>query len=449
MQIGQFQQSLLSAVYKSLGGSKELSSIFSQGEVVDGKVLKLLAGNQALVRLRGVDLVATSQSRLAEGQNITGRVEKVSPNLTITLLSGEATGDAKAAQLMRLLLPGKAPVGDALGRIAQSMKGTELPPDLKNVMDEVARTAAGAIAEDLGTLTPEKTKELLGRSGLFMESTIKAAAEGKMPPQQLKAALANDLKASLAKALGVMDAQVATLAEKIGAATGDAAPAAASIKQDAFPAMPPQDQPRPEQLKPEVAAKIPLQPSGKEEIAAPRQDAGNVANMEKDLAAIRETAKEVRKALGSIEFAQLINSASKRDDGTVSAPLYFQIPFAQGDTVQTARLYLKPGEEGGGQGKEKKEKGGSSIVFMLNMSKLGPVRADVSVADKKIHGTVYVMNDTVAKHMKDNLAELTGSLEAAGYSAWIDVSVAGGKFITEELENYTPATGSGLINIKA
>jgi len=166
-----------------------------------------------------------------------------------------------------------------------------------------------------------------------------------------------------------------------------------------------------------------------------------------ELGKVRGVAKEIKNALNNIELNQLINAPLKLESAGTNFSL-FQIPFIQGAFVDSARVYIQPRDEDA-EAKGKKKQGESSIVFMLNMSELGPVRVDVTVEQKKLTGSVYVLNDTVGKFMKDNIAALSNKLDETGYEVWINVSVADRKKVTEELETGAPITKHGLINIQA
>jgi hypothetical protein len=445
MLIDKFPQAVLSAALKAFG-QKEMDAIFSKGDVLEGSVLKTLGDNQAIVRFRGVDLMAVTQSRLAEGQKITGKVESVTPQFTVSLIAGKTASEARTTGLLRLLLPSKAPMGEALARALEAVRGE--PASAEGQPGDVLKNLAGDLEKimsaNLEKMAPQDVRQALKNSGVYLESLLGKAAEGLVTRQELKAGLAVDLKANLAKALNIIEGKIANLVAAL-----ETLPETATLTQAAAKPMPgdaavsAQPQPAPK-LSADVAqaALAPKSPVG----ATP--DEGEAAL--KELSRLHDTAKSLRSALSNIELTQLLNSAGKKAGTTGEGVLMYQIPYMQNGAPETAKVYLKPEEDGEGGGGGKKKGGKKSLVFMLNMTRLGPVRVDVNVGAGHAHGFVYVENDDVAAHVRDSLKELTSALEPAGYRADFVVKTADRKFLNEELETTTaPVTSNGLVNIRA
>ncbi|MBF0171441.1 MAG: flagellar hook-length control protein FliK, partial [Nitrospinae bacterium] len=109
--------------------------------------------------------------------------------------------------------------------------------------------------------------------------------------------------------------------------------------------------------------------------------------------------------------------------------------------------YVDP--EGGGGNVRDKKAGETAVVFMLEMTLLGPVRVDTRVAKEQIAGSVYVGSDPVAAYLEGRLPDLVAPLKEAGYQVTFDVRVASPATLTEELASFVPLTPNGLINLKA
>jgi hypothetical protein len=445
MLIDKFPQAVLSAGLKAFG-QKEMDAIFSKGDILEGSVLKTLGDNQAIVRFRGVDLTAVTQSRLTEGQKIVGKVESVTPQFTVSLIAGKTASEARTTGLLRLLLPSKAPMGEALARALEAVRGE--PATSAGQPGDVLKNLAGDLEKimsaNLAKMAPQDVRQALKNSGVFLESLLGKAAEGLVTRQELKAWLAVDLKANLAKALNIIEGKIADLVANL-----ETLPETTTLPQaTANPAPGDAALPTPPQLASKLSTDVaqtalaPKPPGG----AAP--DEGSAALQE--LSRLHDTAKGLRSALSNIELTQLLNAAGKKAGATGEGVLMYQIPYMQNGAPETAKVYLKPEEDGEGGGSGKKKGGKKSLVFMLNMTRLGPVRVDVKVSPGYAQGFIYVENEKVAAHARDSLAELAGALEPAGYKADFVVKTADRKFLKEELETTTsPVTSNGLVNIRA
>ncbi len=439
MFIGQIPPGILESILKMAPGKDgEPKSLFQKGEMVEGKVLKAITAHKAFVRVGGVDLMATTQTKLVAGQNILGTVEKVSPNLTISLLQGASGKEEKVAQLMRLLVPSKAPLGDALtGALSVTEKGG-YSPKVKEVMNQLKSVVMKITQDDLGALTPKQAKDVVAKSGLFLESTMKEAALSKLASGKVSAALSGDLKAALGRALVMIEEEIMKLAQNVEKKLG----AMVSVKTDEGKNAPSRES---------QIFKTPLVDANLKSVkAAPKPS--QMRNLEPDLLEItrlRESAKEIKNAINNIELNQLINSSTRKEGQAVQSNFnLYQIPFFQGDVLDTARVYFRPREEKEGSG-QKDSADQSQVVFMLNMTKLGPIRVDVNVDSKNVTGSIFVLNDSVVNHVNENIRGLLAPLEAAGYTARFDVSSAKKEFVTQELENMATIVERGLINIKA
>lgn len=437
MLIDKLPQAVLSAALKTFG-QKEMDAIFSKGDIVEGRVLKTFGQNQALVRFRGVDLMAVTQSRFAEGQKIVGKVESVNPQFTISLIPGETASEAKSAGMLRLLLPSKAPMGETLARALDAVRGEPAgtagqPGD---VLKSLANDMEKLMSANLEKLAPQDVQQALKNSGVYLESLLRKAVEGLVTRQELKTGLATDLKANLSKALNIVEGKIADLVANLKPQP--------QIKSAPNEAPPGQSQPQPASK--QSADMAQTAPSPKPAVNAALNE-GETAFRE--LSRLHETAKSLRSALSNIELTQLLNSAGKKAGAVGEGVLLYQIPYMQNGSPETAKVYLKPEEDGEGSGGEGKKGGPRSLVFMLNMTRLGQVRVDVTVGEGHARGFIYVENDDVAGHVKESLKELVSALEPAGYRADFVVKTADRRFLSEALETASPITPNGLVNIRA
>ncbi len=429
MFINQLPPKLLEAAIKILGGLEGSKSLFQTGDIVEGSVVKTISPKEALVRIGGVELFAITETKLQTGQIIMGRVEKTSPNVTISLLKAGGA-DQKAVELLRLLLPSKAPMGDALARVTEVIDKTDLSPKTEKAL-ALLKQVLGASTVELDKVTPEILKKTIKNSGLYMEANLKETALSKQSAAKTGFLPEGDIKMALGKALKLLEGEIARMASDLDGLLKASTKKTTTAKEGAE--------------HPSIEAKQAKKslPTG----AKMKTKALDIDSKMAKIAKTREVAHEIKNAINNIELNQLINAPLKRESGGTNFSL-FQIPFVQGAFIESARVYIQPRDEDA-EAKGKKQQGESSIVFMLNMSALGPLRVDVTVGRGKITGSVYVLNDTVAGFMKNNLEHLSKKLENAGYEVWINVSGADRKKVTEELETHAPITEQGLINIKA
>lgn len=404
MLINNLPQNLLQAALKALGPEGR-TIVFQEGEIIEGKVLKVLSSRQALLRVGGMEVMALTPSRLFEGQGIVGRVERVAPKITVSLLRGESTREVKTTELIRLLMPGKTEIGRSLARVIDAAGAEALAPRAREAMRTLAGALEKTLSLDIGSLTPEKAREALKSSGLFLEGALRAAAEGRASKADIRAALEGDVKALLGKTLTAVEEEVGRLAR-------EAEGAAKTAEKGGAP--------------------------------APR------AAVMDELAGTRQAAREIKDAVNNIELNQLINGAARESPARAEAPMMYQMPFVHEGLIQTARLYIQPREEKeSAEGKTGKKKETSRIVFMLSMSRLGPIRADIDVGPKRISGSIHVVSEEAAAHARALLSELVEPLAAAGYETWMEVRAAGRDFVTEQLENRSPILAErGLISLK-
>jgi len=416
---------IFKAALQLFGSAEQETALFREGDLVEGRVLKILSSRQALVRLSGVEMLALTESRMTPGQNIVGRIERVSPSITVSLLQGESARDLKTSALMRLLLPSKAPMGQVMANLSALGRVAGAPPGVQQALDTLTQNIARLGLIDPETATADTIRDTIRNSGLFLEATLRAAVEGNTAPAAIRSALAADLKALAVKTLTVIEGEIAALVTKIDARRGAERPAAHG--------------PETAQSHAQNFARTVKTPAPGVRAADPDLN---------ELLRLRDAARTVRDLVNNIELNQLVNAATKEKGGAQPAPTLFQLPFLEGMNMETARVYIRPRKEGKGAGAGKKE-GESTVVFMLNMSRLGPVRLDANVREGRVTGSIYAVNDAVARYLTGRLDQLTGPLEQGGYQARFEVATAARAFVTEELENYTPIIARGVVDVRA
>lgn len=426
-------------------------SPLADGQIVQGKVIKLLPNAQLLVNVEGQKMVASSKSPMAEGQTFVGKLQNVGQKMTINILPGKNAGDIKTTEMLRALLPGKEPMGQSLSKVLDLPQKEGLPSAIKQTVTDLAGNIQKTIAGNIENNTPAKTKSAIRNSGLFMEATLKEAVVKNMDRTTVGKILQTDVKAMLGTALTEITTETERVANRLKALVPLSTSAEKEImatQRETKSTVPLTTESGKEPVIAEKAARAGAANSAKG--AAPHGQAALIESTLADLARMREAGKNIRDAINNIELNQVMNSTVDRKQGDGAPPSFYQLPFFEGNLVNNARVFINPRREGdaSSEGKGSDE---SRMVFMLNMSKLGPVRVDVRVNKEKVTGSIFAVNDSATSYMKNELPKLVSPLTSAGYKVWFDVATAGAGYVTEELENAIPLRNApqGLINVKA
>lgn len=131
-----------------------------------------------------------------------------------------------------------------------------------------------------------------------------------------------------------------------------------------------------------------------------------------------EMLKTATSFLDTIENFQLLNhSSSESGRFILPFPIFSESAFSFG------QLLIDTGDK---TNKDKKESDKLiKISFMLDMTRLGPLRADFSILKKEISGRFLLMDEDTCNYVKSMIFELKKGLEKIGYNIHqIDCSVA-------------------------
>lgn len=167
---------------------------------------------------------------------------------------------------------------------------------------------------------------------------------------------------------------------------------------------------------------------------------GNLERLlEKHPADYRDALKKVNDALANIELRQLMNAADGREIKS------WQIPYWNGEAVDTARLYVERDEAGNKKGKNDET---VRLTLVLWMSRLGDIRAEALAFRDRIEGTIYVTSDAAVIEIEKKMKDLTDALAGHGFAANIFAEKAGSEFIMRQLEPENTVPPRTLLNIR-
>jgi hypothetical protein len=112
---------LIKALFESAPSAKnsnakttDLSTKFAKGEMIQGTVTKSLGPEGAIIRMRGMDMVASTPKPLAEGTQILVKVDQTTPQFVVSLLPNNTPTQEKTAALLRMYLPAEAPMASVI-----------------------------------------------------------------------------------------------------------------------------------------------------------------------------------------------------------------------------------------------------------------------------------------------------------------------------------------------
>ncbi len=156
-----------------------------------------------------------------------------------------------------------------------------------------------------------------------------------------------------------------------------------------------------------------------------------------------ESADKYRQAGERIETIQLLNKQTADTLGRFWLPL----PVLQDNTLQFGQLLI---DLGGGRNSSRKSGDGLiKLSFLLHMSRLGDLRADVAVFDKALNGVFGVCDQATASHITGHLPTLIAQLAEKGFEVQdLQCKVLGrsslsGMSLVDELV----AADEGLLNL--
>lgn len=351
------------------GASQNLTGQFVVGQTLKGLVLRALPEGKTLVNFGGVHVLLELDQPLIRGQAFLATVEQSSPSLILKVAANaslHATDTARLAGQQNLLS-----FQSATDRSAPGTFGTA---QLKSYL--LARHPFGdmatALQQHLASASVAQTVEptLLQR----LQTTLNAL----LPPQTLLLDAAQ------------LQAQVEQSGLNYEAKVHHALMGVSSPLEQAALA---------DDLKGQL---LELQ----HQLTQPDTTATHSPATDRS-----DLQQAVHQALRNIEFHQLANVFALQEQQSLL--LQFVHPMF-GDS-HTAKLYVRQDaqEQTGSQ------PGGHdyTLVFLLDLTAVGPVRIDASVRGNAVSATIRTPHDRVAQFIAPRLASLTASLQHLGFTS--------------------------------
>jgi hypothetical protein len=123
----------------------------------------------------------------------------------------------------------------------------------------------------------------------------------------------------------------------------------------------------------------------------------------------------LKKFVSVIKDAQLLNITSSDQDRKIFLPIPILLP--QG-IFTVAQLLIHLPKRGHGSSAEKKERDLFHISFLLELSRLGPIRADLTIKENEITGQFILTTEEAKITLERNLPLFLDSMEEKGFKVY-------------------------------
>ncbi|MFH1624660.1 MAG: hypothetical protein ABID54_05825 [Pseudomonadota bacterium] len=183
----------------------EFVSRLDVGEVLEGRVVKSLGNQKAVVSFKGTRVVAETRSPLSPGDNIVVRVEQLKPRVILNLLPEKTQTSNKATSLLKMYLPNRVPLGEVIEKLQRILgeKSLVLHTNFDKALYQSLKAVLSNIIFDEGKVfKPEYILNFITQSGLLYESKLKRLLAKSPLLNSDMDKINNDLKGLLLKISG-------------------------------------------------------------------------------------------------------------------------------------------------------------------------------------------------------------------------------------------------------
>ena len=123
--------------------------------------------------------------------------------------------------------------------------------------------------------------------------------------------------------------------------------------------------------------------------------------------------------VSTIQDIQLLNKVGLEQEGKLFLPIPMQFPDGL-FTVGQLMIQLPQREEDEGKGRKKDNKSLFRITFLLELSHLGPLRADLAVRGKDIKGMFLLTREEARLRIEENIPIFISRVKERGFSLHIE-----------------------------
>ena len=127
-----------------------------------------------------------------------------------------------------------------------------------------------------------------------------------------------------------------------------------------------------------------------------------------------ESAVLLKRLVSTLSHIQILNYLGLKQEGKLFFPIPIQLPDGLFTVGQL--LIQLPQKEGKEHGKKKARKDLSRIIFLLDLSVLGPLRADLTIQGQAIEGRILLSKKEAKACIEKGIPILISRLEERGFS---------------------------------
>lgn len=360
---------------------KELSALFTKGEVLNAVVDEKLPGQKVVLALKEQRIVADSEIPLREGERIAVKVDQLQPKVVLRILTQEQTETGPLKETLplkeQLLLYRSNPsalkevIAEANEVLTPQLQDELSQKGIKTDLKMLLRRFEELVFTKANTTEPDFVKDFVAKLGLTLENNLvklvkeQGQEQGKEPGKE---------------------PPVRQSAHKGAVAAGPA--------RDAGPIRDAVDSLKGQLLK--LSSEI-------GQILAK----GDIKDTEvlKQLNRLGDFANQ---AVKTVEAQQAVNVVLQESD----SGFVLQIPVQLRDGMRMAEVYVEADRDSG-----RSDANGRSyrVVFFLDMDAIGNIMVDASIRNKRISCTVKCETEPVRRFAAELLASLEEGLAAQGY----------------------------------
>lgn len=190
---------------------EDVSSLFHSGEILEGKIVEEAGPGQAIVQMKGRNLLVETRLSLPRGLTASFQVESTRPQVVLRLLPESGGKGFPIPSILKRYLAADLPPGLLAEELSELPEAEmeRLPVELRETLREMAKLLRLVSIEDPAAADPSRIRKAILQSGLFFESRLRhlLGTHGEAKPD-LDGLIREDLKglamALLAQAKGLL-----------------------------------------------------------------------------------------------------------------------------------------------------------------------------------------------------------------------------------------------------
>jgi hypothetical protein len=360
------------------------------GQLLQAVVIKQLGSDSVLLQLintntpssgQPLQLTAQTPQPLVLGQQLQLEVSQLGERPILKVLNQTVTTESVRKEALLQALPRQTSMTPLLANLSwiNQQQGTTLA--LPQAVQRLARELLEKLPSRDKLSTAEGVKQALKESGLFLESSLRQAAQKGAPPEG-----GNDLKGLLLQLLNTVQKEQAQTA----------ATTPQPSMRPPLPATPLSPQPPP-----------PAIPGGRPQ---PQKEAqATLATLTTTLALLQELGNQTEASLARTQLHQLASLPTPEQNPLTWS---FELPIRNQERVDLFQFIIEEHKGGRDENEQQQRRWGLTLAFELEG--LGPMHTRLQLENGKVGATFWADSLDTTTLIHQNLAELAQRFEQAG-----------------------------------